>query len=115
MQNTQNTTNNNPTSNVMNSMNPTANNHPNLNEKELLNDLLNQEKQLVSSYSMAITEASCPNLRNVLSTQFNQSTQDQFKVFDHMRQRGYYPTKDAQDADVQQAKQKFQTMQSELS
>lgn len=101
--------------NTMNNNSMNANNHPNLSEKELLNDLLNQEKHIVSSYTMAITESSCPNMRNVLSTQFNQTTQDQFKVFDHMRQRGYYPTKDAADADVQQAKQKFQTMESQLS
>jgi len=86
-----------------------------LSEKDLLNDLLNQEKQLISTYSTYISEASCTNLRQVLTDQFNQTVQDQFEVFDHMRKKGYYQTKDAQAQEVQQSKQKFQQMQSELS
>ncbi len=87
---------------------------PNLTEQELLNDLLNQEKHLISSYASYIQEASCPNLRKILSNQFNQTSADQYQVFDQMRQKGYYQTKDASDQEVQQAKQNFKTMQSQL-
>lgn len=87
---------------------------PNLSEQDLLNDILNQEKQLMSSYATYIQEASCPNLRKILTNQFNQTSQDQYQVFDQMRQKGYYQTKDAGDQEVQQAKQNFKTMQSEL-
>lgn len=87
---------------------------PNLSEQELLNDLLNQEKQLMSSYASYIQEASCQNLRKILTNQFNQTSQDQFQVFDQMRQKGYYQTKDASDQEVQQAKQNFKTMQGQL-
>lgn len=87
---------------------------PNLTEQELLNDLLNQEKQLMSSYATFIQEASCQNLRKILTNQFNQTSQDQFQVFDQMRQKGYYQPKDANDQEVQQAKQNFKTMQSQL-
>ena len=87
---------------------------PNLSEQELLNDLLNQEKQLMSSYASYIQEASCQNLRKILTNQFNQTSQDQFTVFDQMRQKGYYQTKDASDQEVQQAKQNFKTMQGQL-
>ena len=87
---------------------------PKMGEKELLNDLLNQEKQLISSYTMAISEASCPNLRNVMMQQFNQCVSDQLAVFDQMSSRGYYPVKDAPDQDVQQAKQTMTQLQSQL-
>lgn len=88
---------------------------PSLSEKDLLNDLLNQEKQIISTYSTYITEASCPNLRRVLTDHLNQTALDQFEVFDHMRKKGYYQTKDAQSQEVQQSKQKYQQVQTELS
>jgi spore coat protein F len=88
---------------------------PNMSEQDLLNDMLETEKSLISSYSTYISEASCPNLRRVLSSSFTETTEDQFEVFDNMRKKGYYQTKDAQDQEVQQAKQKFGQMKSELS
>ena len=47
-------------------------------------------------------------------TNFDQICEDQYKIFDLMRQKGYYPTKDAADADVNNAKQKFEQMKSQL-
>ncbi|MBV1821442.1 spore coat protein, partial [Bacteroidales bacterium MSK.15.36] len=41
-------------------------NSPNLSEKDLMQDLLTTEKQIVSAYSTGITESSCQNLRSVL-------------------------------------------------
>lgn len=87
---------------------------PNMSEQDLLNDLLNQEKQLMSNYSTFISEASCENLRKVLTNQFNQTCQDQYQVFDQMRQKGYYQTKDAQAQEVQQIKDTYKNMQSEF-
>ncbi len=87
---------------------------PDLSEKDLLDDILNQEKQLMSSYSTFIQEASCPSLRRLLTDQFNQTSQGQYQIFDHMRQRGYYQTKDASDQEVQQVKQSFRNVKNEL-
>ncbi len=88
---------------------------PNLSEKDLLDDLLNQEKQLMSTYSTFLAEASCPNLRRVLSGHFTQTAEDQYEVFDHMRKKGYYQVKDAPDNEVQQTKQKFEQIKTEIS
>ena len=88
---------------------------PNLSEQDLLNDLLNQEKQLISSYALYIQEASCPNLRKVLTDQFNRTCVDQYQVFDYMRQKGYYSPKDAADNEVRQIKNSSKTMQQELN
>ena len=57
----------------------------NMSEQDLLNDLLNQEKQMISSYSLYIQEASCENLRKVLTSQFNQTCKDQYQVFDRRK------------------------------
>lgn len=87
---------------------------PNMTEQELLNDLLNQEKQLIGAYSMGITECSCPNLRSVLTKQYTETCTDQFNVFEQMRQRGFYQTKDASDQDVTTAKQSMQQIHSQM-
>ncbi|WP_125153388.1 spore coat protein [Clostridium rectalis] len=87
---------------------------PNLSEKDLMNDLLATEKQVISAYSTGITETSCPNLRNVLLNNFRNAEDTQYKVFDAMRQKGWYPTKDAPDNEVQQIKSQSTQMQQEL-
>ncbi|WP_142414649.1 spore coat protein [Hathewaya massiliensis] len=87
---------------------------PNLSEKELMQDLLTSEKQVIGAYSTGITEASCPNLRNVLVNNFTKEQHIQYKVFDAMSQKGWYPTKDAQTQDVQQLKSQATQMMNEL-
>lgn len=85
-----------------------------MNEKELIQDLLATEKQVISSYSTGITESSCQNLRNTLVNNFKCAQDIQFKVFDAMKQKGWYPTKDAQDNEVAQVKSQSSQMLSEL-
>jgi spore coat protein CotF len=88
---------------------------PDMTEQDLLTDLLNQEKQMISSYAMYIQEATCPSLRKVLMSQLSQTCQDEYQVFDQMRQKGYYTPKDAADKDVQTAKNTLKNMkQTEL-
>jgi spore coat protein F len=85
-----------------------------MNEKELMTDLLASEKQVISAYSTGITETSCQNLRNVLVNNFNGVQDIQFKVFDAMKQKGWYTTKDAQDNEVTLLKNQATQMMNEL-
>lgn len=85
-----------------------------MNEKELMTDLLASEKQVISAYSTGITETSCQNLRNVLVNNFNGVQDIQFKVFDAMKQKGWYTTKDAQDNEVMLLKNQATQMMNEL-
>lgn len=86
-----------------------------MTEQELLNDLLIQEKEIAKNYTTFITETSCPNMRQVLTDNLNCSLQKQYEVFNIMNNKGWYQTKDAQDQDVQQAKQKFQQLNQQIS
>ncbi|MDP4143787.1 MAG: spore coat protein [Bacillota bacterium] len=83
-------------------------------EKELMHDLLATEKQTISGYSVGITETSCQNLRNTLVNNFKNAQDVQFKVFDAMKQKGWYATKDAPDSDVQKAKNEINQMSGSL-
>lgn len=90
-------------------------NTTNLSEKDMMQDLLATEKQTISSYSTGITETSCENLRKTLLNNFRTSEETQYKIFNSMKQKGWYPTKDAPDADVQAVKDSACTMSQELS
>jgi len=90
-------------------------NTTNLSEKDMMQDLLATEKQTISAYSTGITETSCENLRKTLLNNFRTSEETQYKIFDAMKQKGWYQTKDAPDADVQAVKDSACTMSQELS
>lgn len=85
-----------------------------LNDQQRMEDLLTQEKYMISSYSSFLPEASCPQLRQVLTENLNQSAQSQFTVYSQMDQMGWYPAKPAQQADVTAAQQKFAQMKSQI-
>jgi len=81
-----------------------------MTEQEILTDLLSQEKQCVKDYAGNITEASCKNLRQLLLSNLTECSTDQLAVFEQMKSRNFYKTKDAPDNDVQTAKQDMQTL-----
>ncbi len=81
-----------------------------MTEQEILADLLTQEKQCVKDYAGNITEASCKNLRQLLLSNLTECSTDQLAVFEQMKSRNFYKTKDAPDNDVQTAKQDMQTL-----
>ena len=83
-------------------------------EKDLMHDLLATEKQVITAYSTGITETSCENLRNTLVDNFKNSQNIQYKIFDAMKQKGWYSTKDAPDNEVQQLKNDATQMMNEL-
>ena len=85
-----------------------------MTEKDLMQDLLATEKQVISAYSTGITESSCQNLRNTLIDNFKNDQNIQYKLFDAMKQKGWYPIKDAPDNEVQQLKNEASQMMNEL-
>jgi spore coat protein CotF len=82
-----------------------------MTEQELLADLLGQEKQMMSLVAAGIQEASCRDLRKLLTSQFTQASQDEFELLDQMREKGYYLSKDATREQVQQVKNALKNME----
>ena len=58
---------------------------PNMTEQELLTDLLNEEKHLVTQYASNITESACMNLRQLLMTNMSECSSDHYSVFDQIK------------------------------
>ena len=86
-----------------------------LNDAERLEDLLTQEKYMITAYSSLVPEADAPDLRQVLTENLDQSIQCQYEVFDNMRSRGWYPTKPALEPDVVSAREKFAQMKLQMT
>jgi len=91
-----------------------AGNQAVLTDQDRMEDLLSQEKYLISSYGTFIPEATCPQLRQVLSANLSDCIQNQYTVFDQMNQMGWYQTKPAGMPEVEAARQKAATLQQQL-
>lgn len=83
-------------------------------EKELMNDLLASEKQVIGAYSTGMTESSCPNLRSTLEGNFKNVEKVQYEVFNAMQQKGWYQIKEAPTNEVQQLKNESNTMSGQI-
>lgn len=85
-----------------------------MSDKDIMYDLIGQEKQIISSYATAITETSLQPVRSVLERNFKSACQDQFNTFSMMEQRSFYQLKDAAAKDISTAQNKFTTAGSEI-
>ena len=83
-------------------------------DQDRMEDLISQEKYLIDSYSTFIPEADCPELRQILSENLNGCCNNQYAVFDQMRSLGWYSTKPAPQADIDEARQKSEQLKNQL-
>lgn len=88
--------------------------NPVFSEKEIINDALTSEKQIINAYGTFLAESTCENLRSELSKIINDKQQIQYQIFDAMRQKGWYDVKNANMSDVQTAMQKFQGIKQQM-
>ena len=88
--------------------------NPVFSEKEIINDALTSEKQIINAYGTFLSESTCENLRSELSKMINDKQQIQYQIFDAMRQKGWYDVKNANMSDVQTAMQKFQGIKQQM-
>ncbi|HEY8911338.1 MAG TPA: spore coat protein [Desulfosporosinus sp.] len=82
-----------------------------MSEQEILTDLLTSEKHATSTINSFITESTCANLRQNLSSILNEEHSIHESLYKIMNQKGWYPTSDAQAQDVQKVKDKFKPLQ----
>ena len=86
-----------------------------LNEKDSLQDMLTLEKNLVKMYSTAITEGASNGFRTVVKDHLNGTVSDQLDVFLQMTEHGYYRVESAPEEALEEQKQKFKPILSQLS
>ena len=59
----------------------------NLNEKDSMIDLINQEKEIMKAYGSFIPEGSSTDLRGLLHNNLKAVESQQFELFEKMRQK----------------------------
>ncbi len=85
-----------------------------MQDKDMIHDLLNSEKYIISGYSTGMTETSCENLKRTLMENYQKVQTLQYNIFSTMNQKGWYPTKDADSKEVQKTKEDATKLLNEL-
>ncbi|MDO5402631.1 MAG: spore coat protein [Eubacteriales bacterium] len=76
-------------------------------DKEILGDALTAEKTSTSVYNTFANECVHENVRNVMLKVLEEEHEIQDDVFKIMHKKGFYPTPEAEEKKVEEAKQKF--------
>ncbi len=85
-----------------------------LSEQEVITDLLSSEKHTTSSYNTFISETDCSNLRSTLQGIQQDEQQIHADLFSAMQQHGWYAPPKAPDQEVQNVKNKYSQVKSQL-
>ncbi len=78
-----------------------------MEDKEILTDLLNTEKELSTLLNTFASECASPKLRTTLLSFLDESHASQTKLFDCMQKNGYYQVKNATKEQIKQVNKKF--------
>ncbi len=78
-----------------------------LNEKDSLQDMLELEKSVVKTYVTAMTESSNKPVRAAIKSLLQDCADDQYAVFNIMKENGYYEPAPADKAVVDREKDTF--------
>ena len=74
----------------------------NMNDEDILNDVLISYKHLVSSYAIALNEASNKNIYKLYYDVFSSSSKMQADLFDLSFKKGWYQLEMAQDNKIEE-------------
>ncbi len=78
-----------------------------MEEKEILGDALSTQKHCTDNYNTFSNECVNEDLRQTMLDILNEEHNMQQDVFNTMHDKGYYPTPEADQQKIEQAKQKF--------
>lgn len=80
-----------------------------LGDKEILTDSLSSQKYITSGYNTYANECATPDLRDEFLNILKDEHQIQAELFTEMTKRGWYQIKPADQNQVSQTKQKYQS------
>lgn len=76
-------------------------------DKMMMTDLLNAEKQLTGVYNTFLCESATTEVMNCLAGILNDEHAIKNEIFQEMSSKGWYKTEKAEDAKLNQTKQQF--------
>ncbi len=78
-----------------------------MNDKEIMENLLQTTKGVCDLYMHGAIESSTQNVHNTFDDALNQSLCMQNQLYSQMSQQGWYPMQQAQQQQIQQVHDKF--------
>lgn len=78
-----------------------------MDDKNIMENLLNNSKAVCDLYMHGTIESSTPNVRQAFCTALNSEMSAQEETFKQMSQKGWYQMEQAPQQQTQQMKQKF--------
>lgn len=85
-------------------------NNQTMGDKELMNDSIASQKMIESTYNTYANECVNPSLRSDFLNILKEEHDIQADLFSEVQKRGWYQTKPADQNEIAQSKQKFQSM-----
>lgn len=82
--------------------------NPTFGDKEMMDDALSSQKFITESYNAFANECAAPALKSEFVSLLNEEHQIQHEIFTEMQKRGWYQSTQAEQAKINQAKQKYQ-------
>lgn len=79
----------------------------NYSDKDMTTDVLSSQKHLTDGYNSYANEVSSLSVKSALMDILDEEHQIGHSVFELMNKRGWYPTENAPQDKIAQAKQKF--------
>ena len=80
-----------------------------MDDKSIMQDLLNLEKGVCDLYMHGAVESSTDNVHGVFSSALNDSLGMQSQIYSAMENKGWYCSDSAGQSQVEQLRQKFST------
>ncbi len=78
-----------------------------MRDKEMLQDSLDSQKQMTGAYNLFANECASTALRNEVLNILRDEHSIQADIWNEMQKRGWYPIKQADEKQVQEAKARF--------
>lgn len=82
-----------------------------MTDRDLMEELLLTAKNACDLYVHGAMEASTPQVRETFSRALNESLVMQDDIYNAMADRGWYPAQQAQQQQISQVRQQFETRQ----
>lgn len=87
---------------------------PEMNDRDMLNDVLSTEKYLTDSFNVMTRETSFKQLFNDVNLIQNETQQCARKIFNLMFEKGWYKLQAADQNEIQQTQQDFSNYHSQF-
>jgi spore coat protein CotF len=87
---------------------------PEMNDRDLINDILMQEKYVSASYNVGLHEMQNPKLHETVQGILSDVNNCQYQMFELMFQKGWYKMKAADQQEIAQTHTQFANYQSQF-